>query len=462
MDNQQIWKEEYNIGVGIIDQEHQKLFKIINGLLALKIDDRKSLKACREGIEYLKEHAINHFADEEDYMRSIRYEGLETHKRIHKGFREETLPALEQELLVTEYAPDAIEHFIGVCAGWLIGHTLTEDQAIVSGKISKWTNLLPGDQLTEMKKVITKLMHTMFQMESQVISETYGGERFGKGVYYRLVYSTDQGNKQTEIILVFEEKLLINTVGKIMGLQGEKLDVLLVNAARYTAKQFVWHVMQQFPALKLSDLKEENLLTYDQFQTVLEEKKLQISLLFNTDEGYFAYCVIAPHLLQGRIGTPIRTMNAVSEVERYLIRQREEEEKPKILVVDDSVTIRQGMRNLLGNEYEITTVRSGVAAIRAITLDRPDLVLLDYEMPVCDGHHVLEMLRSEEEFAGISVIFLTSKGDPESVQKVMELKPDGYMLKYLKPLEIKRRIDMFFQKKKAAMPKQTAENRRRF
>lgn len=448
MNNQVVWKEEYNIGVGIIDQEHQKLFKILNGLLALKSEERSSLKACREGVAYLKEHAIKHFADEEAYMRSIRYEDLETHKRIHKGFREETLPALEQELLVTEYAPDAIDHFLGVCTGWLIGHTLTEDQAIANGKISKWTDLLPDEQLKEMKKVITKLMHTMFQMESQVISETYGGERFGKGVYYRLVYSTDQGNKQSEIILVFEEKLLVNTVGKIMGIQQEKLDVMLVNAARYTAKQFVWHVMQHFPSLKLSELKEENLLNYDQFQSVLEEKKPQISLLFNTDEGYFAYCVVAPHLLQNRIGTPIRAKNAMSEIEQYLVK-REEAQKPKILVVDDSVTIRQGMRNLLGDTYEVSAVKSGVAAIRAITLDRPDLVLLDYEMPVCDGQHVLEMLRSDEEFANISVIFLTSRGDPETVKKVMELKPDGYMLKYLKPVEIKNRIDMYFQKKKA-------------
>ncbi len=90
---------------------------------------------------------------------------------------------------------------------------------------------------------------------------------------------------------------------------------------------------------------------------------------------------------------------------------------------------------------------SGVSAIRAITLDRPDLILLDYEMPVCDGRYVLEMLRSEAEFADIPVIFLTSKDDPESVKKVLELKPDGYLLKYLKPAEIKSRVDEFLRRR---------------
>ena len=68
---------------------------------------------------------MNHFSDEEAYMDSIQYEGAEQHKRLHEGFRENTLPALEQELEQSGYASDAIEHFLGVCAGWLIGHTLT-------------------------------------------------------------------------------------------------------------------------------------------------------------------------------------------------------------------------------------------------------------------------------------------------------------------------------------------------
>ena len=107
------------------------------------------------------------------------------------------------------------------------------------------------------------------------------------------------------------------------------------------------------------------------------------------------------------------------------------------------------MKRLLTSDYEVSDVSSGVAAIRAITLDKPDLVLLDYEMPVCDGRHVLEMLRSEKEFADIPVIFLTTRDDHESVKKVLALKANGYLLKYLKPTEIKKRIDEFFKSREA-------------
>ena len=82
---------------------------------------------------------------------------------------------------------------------------------------------------------------------------------------------------------------------------------------------------------------------------------------------------------------------------------------------------------------------------RAITLDKPDLVLLDYEMPVCDGRQTLEMMRSEKAFADVPVIFLTSRGDPESVRSVMALKPAGYLLKKFSPEKIKEKIDAFFQ-----------------
>lgn len=200
-------------------------------------------------------------------------------------------------------------------------------------------------------------------------------------------------------------------------------------------------------------LKEENLLSYEELQKIFDKEKVQASLLFDTGEGYFSYCVIAPHLLEKGVGTPIENENAMTEVEKYLMKREEQAvedaSKFKILVVDDSMTIREGMKQLLSEDYEVSSAESGVAAIRTITLNRPDLILLDYEMPVCDGRQTLEMLRSEKAFEDIPVIFLTGRRDPESMIKVMPLKPAGYLLKNSKPADIKKEIDNFFEKKKA-------------
>lgn len=446
MENQLIWKDEFNIGITLIDKEHQRLFTIINRLFALEAEEKKNKKACQEGIKYFKEHAMKHFDDEERYMELTAYEGREIHTRLHKVFRENSLPALEKELIREDYSSSSVDHFLAVCAGWLIGDTLTEDKALVGENSGKWVNLLPEKEIEALEQEILKLMQSMFQLKAQVISESYGGERFGKGFYYRLIYGREQDDEKWDILLAFEDKILINTVGRLMGIRTDKLDIVLLNAVRYTASQFVNHIMTRYPATNTFNMEEEDLLTYEQFHQFFEDRQLQVSLLFGTDGGYFSYCIAAPHTFSKSIGTPLNASNAMKEIEKYLM-ENENNKKRKILLVDDSITIRQRIRSLLAEHYEVSDVSSGTAAIRAISLDRPDLVLLDYEMPVCDGSHVLAMLRSEKDFEDIPVIFLTSKDDPESVKKVLSLKADGYLLKYLNPIDIKKRIDEYFKKK---------------
>ncbi len=449
MDTRVEWQKEYNIGVERIDRDHKKLFKIINKIFSFKDDEAGHRWVCQEGIKFFKGHTVQHFADEEAYMISVGYAGFDEHRKVHRNFRENTLPALEHELERTDYSKEAIDHFLGVCVGWLIGHTLTEDMEIIGRPVRKWENLLPREEINATEEVIDQLVRELFRLNARMVSDAYNGEKFGEGVYYDLIYGTGEEKRKQEIILVFEEKLLINTVGKVMGMQSQTLDTMLVHAARYVARQFVRKIMEHFPAMKAYELKGERFLSYEQFQKVLGREKMQLSLLFSVeDAGYFAYCVIAPHLLEKGVGRSIEAENALDEVDQYLMMRKEQEEKEKkkkILVVDDSMMMRQSMIELLGKDYEVSVVESGVAAIRVITLNRPDLILLDYEMPVVDGKQTLEMLRSEKDFAAIPVIFLTGRGDAQSVKNVLDLKPAGYLLKYLKPEEIKKNIDDFFQ-----------------
>lgn len=453
MGNKFEWRESFNIGVEIIDKEHQQLFKILNKLFVLQEEEKDSEWVCQEGIKFFKGHALKHFTSEENYMESIHYEGLERHKKIHKSFRDNTLPKLEEELERTGYAHDAVEHFLGVCSGWLIGHTMTEDLAISGKGDRKWENQLQENEIEEIHKVAVQLMYDLFRLESEMISDMYGGEKFGDGVYTRLIYGKKRSKKKLQVFLVLEEKLLINTIGKVLGIQTNRVDPTLLHAARYTARHMVKRMIECFPELADYELMEENLLSYEQFQKVFEKEDMQVSLLFNTKgAGYFAYCMMAPHLLKkGDDAAPIGAENALDQVEEYL-KEKEEtnHRKPKVLVVDDSRTLRTYISDLLKMDYEVAQAESGIAAIRTITLNKPDLVLLDYEMPVCDGRQTLEMLRSDAGFADTPVIFLTGRGDPESVRKVLALKPAGYLLKNRGLESVKDEVDAFFAKREAA------------
>lgn len=420
----------------------------MNKLLAAGKEEEKSRWACQEGIKYFKDHAMKHFAEEEAYMASIHYAGFDTHRRLHDNFRKKMIPALEKELMQTAYSAEAVNHFLGVCSGWLIAHTLTEDHAIAGKAVSKWGELLPDQMQAAMQQTIIQLLRDLFQLEARVVSECYGGERFGKGIYYRLNYENRNGERW-EIMLVFEEKLIFKTIGSMIDVEASTVNAMMMHAARFTAQQFVNSINQHFPSAEVHEIKDENLLTYDQFQRAFARQKLQFSLLFDTGAGYFAYCVTAPHLIQKEEETSIKAENAMEEVQKYLDRQAVKKKK-KILVVDDSELVREAMKKLLGIDYEVMPVSSGLAALRSIILNRPDLILLDYEMPVCDGRQVLEMIRSEKDFADIPVFFLTGRSDKESVQKVLALKPAGYLVKSLQPAEIKKGIDTFFEMKRKA------------
>ncbi len=149
--------------------------------------------------------------------------------------------------------------------------------------------------------------------------------------------------------------------------------------------------------------------------------------------------------VKGKIVPSLNSHNAMSQIKKYLSGEMR---KKQILVVDDSEFMRSNIIRLLGNDYDMIESSSSVSAIKSITVNRPDLILLDYEMPICDGRQTLEMIRSDKDIADIPVIFLTGRGDAESVKKVMSLRPEGYLLKTMPEENIKKTIDDFFAKRK--------------
>ena len=121
----------------------------------------------------------------------------------------------------------------------------------------------------------------------------------------------------------------------------------------------------------------------------------------------------------------------------------------KILVIEDEKNIRNFISSVLtSQQYQVISSSTGRDGLSQAASQCPDLILLDYEMPVCDGKQVLEMIRSDKDIADIPVIFLTGRGDAESVKKVMSLRPEGYLLKTMPEENIKKTIDDFFAKRK--------------
>lgn len=157
--------------------------------------------------------------------------------------------------------------------------------------------------------------------------------------------------------------------------------------------------------------------------------------------------ILPKHILREVFERPIDVKASAKRIDEF-IREHGKHVKKKILVVDDSGIMLRNIKRWLEDKYQVILANSGAMAIKYLATNRPDLVLLDYEMPVIDGSQVLEMIRTETEFCDIPVIFLTGKNDKESIMKVLELKPEGYLLKSMEPQKIIQEIDNFFEKQK--------------
>ncbi len=122
--------EEYMIGVDIIDREHMALFDIMKRAdeMVRSFSEENSIEELFKLLEELKSYTQTHFADEEEYMLSIGYEGYEQQKRSHDAFI-----ARLNEISVEQIDEDPqryLESLMEFLLGWLINHILNLDKKI--------------------------------------------------------------------------------------------------------------------------------------------------------------------------------------------------------------------------------------------------------------------------------------------------------------------------------------------
>lgn len=145
---------------------------------------------------------------------------------------------------------------------------------------------------------------------------------------------------------------------------------------------------------------------------------------------------------------PIDFPKLMESLDEIMARSDEFSKRKSILLVDDDGAFLKTAHDWLSDDYRVTIVSSGMQAITWLATNTPDLILLDYEMPVTSGPQVLEMIRSESNTRELPVIFLTSKNDRESVMSVMAYKPDGYLLKTMTKEQLKKSLEEFFESRK--------------
>ncbi len=113
----------------------------------------------------------------------------------------------------------------------------------------------------------------------------------------------------------------------------------------------------------------------------------------------------------------------------------------EVLVVDDSRVTRTILRRLLeGAAYRVTEAADGEQALAACRTRRPDVVLLDLDMPVLDGAATLRCLSADPELAGLPVIVLTGQTSANQAAELLDLGAQDYVRKPCGAEELAARV----------------------
>jgi diguanylate cyclase (GGDEF)-like protein len=114
---------------------------------------------------------------------------------------------------------------------------------------------------------------------------------------------------------------------------------------------------------------------------------------------------------------------------------------PAVLVAEDSLVIRAVLvEQLQSRGYRVIEAGDGEQALAACHRERPDVVLLDVEMPHLDGHAVLARIKADRLLADIPVVFVTSRVTTEDVVEGLRLGAHDYLRKPFEPSELLARV----------------------
>ncbi len=119
----------------------------------------------------------------------------------------------------------------------------------------------------------------------------------------------------------------------------------------------------------------------------------------------------------------------------------------RLLVVDDEPNLLRAVAAILrGEDFEVSTARSGREALVAVAKNLPDLIVSDVRMPGMDGFELARRLRRAPNFALLPIIFLTAKDETEDRVEGFRAGVDVYLTKPFEPDELVAVINSILQR----------------
>lgn len=114
----------------------------------------------------------------------------------------------------------------------------------------------------------------------------------------------------------------------------------------------------------------------------------------------------------------------------------------KALVIDDDPTITKVVSRILVKrmQMDVKEANSAKEALSHLENNIPNIIIVDYMMPIMTGKDLITLLKADDKFKNIPIIVLSALNDPELIKEIFSLKVDDYLLKPVSPQIIHERV----------------------
>jgi len=255
-------------------------------------------------------------------------------------------------------------------------------------------------------------------------------------------------------------------IGLNLGLKKKIIYVDDVNYSLITVKTRLQDYYEIYPAdsvLKMYEILEKfkpdlilldvNMPDIDGYEAIKglksDERYMEIPVMFLT--GNSDRESVVKGLSLGAVDyvvKPFTTIKLVESIETHLNPKKNKDKsggdgndnKPSVLIVDDVSSMLRAMQYALHDRYKVFVLSKSEDVIDFLRNKTPDLILLDYVMPVLSGFDLIPMIRALPDHKDTPIMIITTEGTSEHVSEAMTLGASDFIVKPFKPLELNQKV----------------------
>lgn len=133
--------------------------------------------------------------------------------------------------------------------------------------------------------------------------------------------------------------------------------------------------------------------------------------------------------VDGYLAKPVDKETLVNKVKEVCESKEIKEDKKTVLMIDDDMSYLKQVNSILKDDYNFIMINSAKLALNYLISHTPDIILLDYQMPLYNGANVMNMIQKNNPNKKIPVIILSSALNREALAECYPYNPSGYLVK---------------------------------